>query len=115
MNKDRGKFGEDLSEELLLSKGYTVVARNYRGDFGEIDIVATKEDILVFVEVKARSTIDYGYPYEAVDLKKQERIIKTAYEFLQKHDYKGYQVRFDIIEIYLMDRKYRHIENAFGL
>lgn len=114
-NISKGKLGEKVAKNFLTQKGYEIVASNYRRSVGEIDLIGIYKEYLVFIEVKARSNINYGYPYEAVNYRKQEKIINTSYLFLQENKYEDYQIRYDIIEIYLNDKKINHIENAFSL
>ena len=80
-----GKIGEDMAEAMLFSKGYTILDRNFRSYFGEIDIVCMKDEALYFVEVKTRTTDTFGAPEEAVDEMKQNRIRKTAEYFLLQY------------------------------
>ena len=109
-----GKKAEKLSTEYLQNKGYKIIQSNFESSFGEIDIICKIDKILVFVEVKARSTTDFGYPREFVNLSKQRKIIKTAEYFLYLNDYHNFQPRFDVIEVYLNDNnRINHIENAF--
>ena len=98
-----GRRGEDLAHRYLQSKGYLVVARNFRTRTGsaEVDIIARKEDAVVFVEVKSRDSDDFGPPDRAVDQEKQLRIMKAAVEYLRRADVKNEQARFDIINIIL--------------
>ena len=113
-NKEKGAIGEDMAVNYLKSKGYKIMDRNYRTSIGEIDIVAIKADVLVFIEVKARTNFNYGYPYEAVNWKKQEKIIKSSYIYIKHKKLYKYQIRYDIIQIYLQKKpKINHIENAF--
>jgi putative endonuclease len=71
---DVGRRGEALAERLLVDEGYVVLARNWRGRGGELDVVALDGDILVAVEVKTRSSLRYGHPAEAVDGRKVDRL-----------------------------------------
>ena len=91
------------------------MAQNYVKPFGEIDIVAEQADCLVFVEVKLRKNSRYGTPGQAVDLKKQRKIVKTAQAYLAEHGGFDRAVRFDVIEIF--DRGdvpiLRHLKGAF--
>lgn len=113
-NRTKGIIGEEIAIKYLRSQGYKILDRNYRTNIGEIDIVAVKKDLLIFIEVKARSNINYGYPYEAVNWQKQEKIIKTSYIYLKHKHLDKYQIRYDIIEIFLQNEpKINHIENAF--
>ena len=111
-NKIEGSKGEVLAIEFLRDKGYEIVETNYKNKLGEIDIIALDGKTLVFVEVKCRSTLAFGRPYEAVDARKQQKIRRIAELYLViKHKYYA-DCRFDIIEV-LGDEIIGHIENAF--
>jgi len=92
-----GAVGERLAEKFLITKGYSILARNYYIRGGEIDIVATKGDIIVFVEVKTRRQNRFGEAFEAVDERKKSRLLKAAYTWLAKNGYKPW--RCDLIAI----------------
>ena len=102
-----------MAARYLCTHDYTILARNYRTPFGEVDLIAQKDGVLVYVEVKYRSSNDYGDPLEAVDRRKQRQICKVA-----NYHYAGYAAgqemdcRFDVIGIY-GDGSIRHIPNAF--
>jgi putative endonuclease len=98
-----GRRGEDLAHRYLRRRGCIVVARNYRtaGGSGEIDIVAWQGDTLVFVEVKTRSTVDFGEPDRAVDAQKRERLLRAAREYLRRAEVGWDRARFDIVSIVL--------------
>ena len=121
MNFDRsvanpnGKIGEFIAEKFLVKRGYKIIEKNYRQKIGEIDLIAIYENYIIFIEVKLRSNISYGYPAEYVTKKKQKRIIKVAYFYLNSLDNKNLDVRFDVISIIKEGTKYHieHIENAF--
>ena len=111
-----GKFGEDCAAEFLEAQGYKIVARNFRIRSAEIDIIAQRDNVLVFVEVKARSSIRHGLPSEAVTLRKQKKIIKAAGVFLQNEEFCDCACRFDVVEVFLSGEcveEINHIENAF--
>lgn len=113
-NIETGKKGEQLAKQYLVSQGYNILNINYSNHIGEIDIIATIKDILVFIEVKTRTSIKYGYPYEAVNRKKQQKIISTSMIYLQQKNIKDIQLRYDILEVYLTPSiKINHIDNAF--
>ena len=114
-SKILGQIGEDLAAKFLEDHGYKIVARNYKIRSAEIDIVVEKDMTIIFVEVKTRSNIRHGLPAEAVDIRKQKRIIEAASVFLQDEKYFDYACRFDVIEVYSTGEnfKIRHIENAF--
>ena len=110
-----GQLGEKITYEWLKRNKYNVIAKNYKSEYGEIDLIAIKDDYICFVEVKLRSE-NCGYsPKESVNLAKQKKIIKTAISFLKKHPCK-YQPRFDVSEIVKTntgDFKIDYIRNAF--
>ncbi|MCI1958563.1 MAG: YraN family protein [Clostridia bacterium] len=113
-NKAKGDFGERLAARELVKKGYEIVKRNYRKRDGEIDIIAKKDNLIVFVEVKLRLGTQNGMPSEAVDAKKQMKIIETAKNFISEKNISDFEFRFDVIEILVLEKIYiRHIENAF--
>ncbi len=102
MNKRRiGKAGEELAIEYLDSRGYEVLARNYNTKYGEIDIVAIKDRLLHFVEVKTRSNDIYGSPSEAVDERKQMHMLRAARIYIEDKRIYNYNCCFDVIEIEL--------------
>lgn len=114
--KNVGKIGEDTACKYLESKGYEIECRNFRTKAGEIDIIATSpDDVCVFVEVKTRKNDLFGRGSEAVDKKKQTKLIKTAMSYRYASS-----ARFDVIEIYYSEfggfsiREINHIENAFS-
>lgn len=106
-----GKKGEDLASEFLRNKGYTILQRNFRAERGEIDLIATKENFLVFVEVKRRKNNFFGFPEEAVNAQKEEMILNTAQFFLDRNEWEG-EIRFDIIAI-TGDKEIEHFIDAF--
>lgn len=112
MNKtEMGILGEDIAVRMLELKGYKIIHRNYRCQWGEVDIIAEKDSEISFIEVKARRNYSYGRPCEAVDLKKQKHIRNTAISYLREKD-KGRifyrKINFDVVEIVI-----EHIKNAF--
>ena len=110
-NRQKGNLGEAMAAAFLEEKGYNIVKRNYNKRSGEIDIIAENEKYLVFAEVKYRKSLKNGYPREAVDYKKQEKIRSTALLYLAEVGKADKAIRFDVIEI--IDDKIEHIENAF--
>ncbi len=104
---------EETAAAYLESCGYDILARNYRNKYGELDIIAKKEELLVYAEVKYRSNTNCGDPLEAVDRRKQIQICKVAACHYATYAAKSYQpCRFDVIGVY-HDETIRHIENAF--
>ena len=109
-----GLMGEMRAAQYLRRKGYDIYAANFKSKSGEIDIIAEKDHILCFVEVKTRRDGGYFPPADAVDRKKEENVRSTAAYYLSVSKLKM-DVRFDIIEVILCEKQYkiRHIENAF--
>jgi putative endonuclease len=111
-----GRRGEDLAHRFLQQRGLRVVARNYRtrsGD-GEIDLVAWDGDTLAFVEVKSRSTEEYGAPERAVNLDKQSAVVRAAREYARRAQVEWKQARFDVVSVVLSDPPaVSHIADAF--
>ena len=114
--KEFGKKGEDLACKLLEEKGYEILKRNWRFSHGEIDIVAKDNDILVFIEVKTRSNLEFGPPELAVTKSKQNQIRKMASAYLYINEIKDTDCRIDVVAILFQDSGdpiINHIENAF--
>ena len=112
-NIEKGRLGEEIALKYIISKGGTIVEKNYRTKMGEVDLIVQINGELVFVEVKSRSNINYGYPSEAVNYKKQRKIINVAKYYILNNSLENVSIRFDVIEIYLKDKKINHIVNAF--
>ena len=108
-----GNLGEDLVANFLENKSYKILTRNYNKPFGEIDIVAIKNHIISFVEVKARKSTKYGYPREAVNYYKQQRIIKASQAFLIENNLTDFIITFDVAEVFTESGEINYIENAF--
>ncbi|MDM1378855.1 YraN family protein [Myroides marinus] len=114
INHDVGKEGEEAAVQYLINKGYEIVIRNYYADKAELDIVALKDGILVFVEVKTRSSLDFGSPQDFVTNKKIKLMIKAANFFIEEFE-REEEGRFDIIAIHKVGNKFdiEHIEDVF--
>ncbi len=111
-----GQWGEDVACRYLSRKKYRIIEKNYRLKTGEIDIIAQKDEYIVFIEVKTRSSNQYGRPSQAVSDFKKKRIVKTALQFICEKKMLNQSIRFDIVEIdYATFNEYQvnHIENAF--
>jgi len=106
-----------LAARRLKRDGYKLLYRNFRStQGGEIDLVCRHGETLVFVEVKTRSSEDFGRPIDAVDRKKRARIVKGAMSWLRMLDMADIAFRFDVVEVLVADpHEIRVIENAFGL
>lgn len=110
-NKIEGAIGEIDAAKFLENKGYKILQKNFKTKFGEIDIVASKDGVTVFVEVKRRSTYAYGRPIEAVTAQKQSTIRKVAEVYLMLKHTPYADCRFDVIEV--VGDRINHEENAF--
>jgi putative endonuclease len=110
----KGKEGEMLAADFLVGKGFEIVERNYRHKRSEIDLIVKKNNWMIFVEVKMRSSDAYGYPEDFVDYKKAKNIIKGAEEYTYQKDWQG-NVRYDIVSIREQhgEREIVHFEDAF--
>ncbi|WP_443738514.1 MULTISPECIES: YraN family protein [Treponema] len=111
-----GTDGENRAALFLESRGYTIIARNWRTRFGEIDIIAQKSDLLVFAEVKTLPSGGLETLAHELNLRKQKRIIETSKFFLAKHrQYSNSKIRFDVLAIDVPELEpVYHIEDAFS-
>lgn len=114
-NKKKGDYYENIAAVFLENKmGYHILSRNYRKKFGEIDIIAKDNEYIVFIEVKYRKDTQFGYPEEAVNHKKQQKIIYIANEYLKNYNINtDIPIRFDIVSI--LSNKIKVIKNAFSI
>jgi putative endonuclease len=94
-----GKAGEDLAVQELERRGYAILDRRYRTRHGEIDVVARQGGATVFIEVKARTTAEFGTAAEAVTARKQRRLHAMAVDYLARHRLWGVPCRFDVVAV----------------
>lgn len=113
-HNELGKKGEQLAVDFLLKNGYDIIARNYRFDKAEVDIIAHQKDVLAIIEVKTRSTTNFGNPQDFVKPKQIQRLVKSVDEYVNVNCL-DVEVRFDIIAIVKEDKNFKieHLENAF--
>lgn len=118
MSRLTGLWGEAQAAVYLRKRGYQILAHGYRCRFGEIDLIARKDNVLCFVEVKTRADTEYGLPREAVTAQKQEKLRKTALFYMSANEMEV-PARFDVAEVYT-DKKHNplsvrieYLENAF--
>lgn len=113
-HNELGKQGEELAVAFLLKNGYKIVARNFRYQKAEVDIIARKKDVLAVVEVKTRSTPDFGDPQDFVKRKQIQLLVKAIDYFVNEHKL-DVDVRFDIIAIIKnkAGTKVEHLKDAF--
>jgi putative endonuclease len=96
-----GAAGEAAAAAWLVERGYEILARNARTRFGEIDMVARHDEVIVFIEVKSRTSARFGHPSEAISALKQHRLARLASAYLQSRRLGAPVVRFDAIAVYL--------------
>lgn len=113
-HNEKGKAGEALAVSHLQRKGYDIIEQNWRFEKAEVDIIAKHKNTLVFVEVKARKSEDFGEPELAVTRKKQRLICKAANAYVQNLNIVE-EIRFDIVTVLFDQRppQVRHTEDAF--
>jgi putative endonuclease len=113
-HNELGKKGEKLAEDFLLKRGYKIVARNFIYQKAEVDIIARKGNTLAIIEVKTRSTPDFGNPQEFVKAKQIQNLVKAVDHFVDEHDL-DVEVRFDIVAIIKNKggTSIEHLEDAF--
>ena len=109
----RGRLGEERASRHLKSAGYTILERNFRKPSGEVDIIAVEGGTIAFCEVKSWERMPMAGLEQALNRRKQGRIIRTSLWFLQEHpEYAGLQPRFDVLFIHA--EEVVHFQNAFS-
>ena len=113
-HNELGKKGEQLAINFLVKKGYEIVERNYRFEKAEVDIIARRKDTLAVIEVKTRSSIDFGNPQDFVKPKQIKNLVKAVDEYVTVNQL-DVDVRFDIIAIVKNGKQFdiEHLEDAF--
>ena len=114
-HNDFGKLAEELAEQFLVQKNYKILAKNYRYQKAEIDLIAEFENQIIIVEVKARKTDAFMLPQEAINKKKIRLIVSAANDFLEQNNI-NLETRFDVISVLPNETgklEINHIENAF--
>ncbi|MBR5642755.1 MAG: YraN family protein [Salinivirgaceae bacterium] len=114
-NQEIGKLGEDAAANLLIGKGYKILERNYRSGHLEVDIIALKDDVVAFVEVKTRAVNYLVSPHEAVNYQKQKFIANAANGYMRRFN-RSEEARLDVITVLHKNGavvEVEHIENAY--
>ena len=111
--KEIGNRYEKIVERFLEKNGYQILESNYRNFIGEIDIISKFENCIVFIEVKSRKTKKYGLPRESVTKKKIDKIRKCSLIYLRDNNIYDNPLSFDVVEVYINEKKINHIKNAF--
>jgi putative endonuclease len=115
-HREIGNAGEDLACSFLESKGWKILDRNFFYDRAEVDIIAQDGDVVVFLEVKLRSTTRFGQPFEHVTESKVKKVFKAAEAWVRENDLYDSPMRFDIIGIIKKKNQapeFNHIEDAY--
>lgn len=114
-HNELGKQGEAEASRYLREQGYDIIARNYRYQHAEIDLIAKKGKLLVFVEVKTRTNLSFGNPEEFVSYTKSKLVMKAAEHYIFSTDWL-HDIRFDIVAVTITGNELRvkHIEDAFS-
>jgi putative endonuclease len=112
-----GEVGERVAERWLRRQGWRIMQRRFRSGHRDIDLVAERGGVVAFVEVKARSGIQFGDPVEAVGWRKQRELARSAMVWIDRHGRSEESYRFDVIGVWLVGERVRvrHVENAFTL
>jgi putative endonuclease len=110
-----GAEGQRAAEMFLRRRRYAILARNYRGRRGEVDLIALDRSTVVFIEVKTRTQPGFGTPLEAVDRRKQRQIQRAALQYLSENRLHGRDARFDVVGVLWEDGRAQCelVENAF--
>lgn len=110
-----GRWGEQAAADYLEKQGYQILARNFRTEHGEVDIIARQENVLVFVEVKARSSNRFGYPEHSVTPRKRQHILSAAEKYILEHPkFQTWRVDVIAVEGETGEAKIVHFENVVG-
>lgn len=115
-NKTKGDLGEQFVERYLDKNGYRILSRNFKSNYGEIDIIFEDKNEIVFGEIKTRNGIKYGYPAESVTNFKRKHIFNTSKYYLYINKLFNSNIRYDVIEVYLQNNKppiINHIKSVF--
>jgi len=110
-----GIKGENIAKDFLIKKGYEILETNWRSGKAEIDLIARKEEVLIFIEVKTRTNTSFGQPEDFVDSKKVKFLTSAAGDYMRKIKHE-WEVRFDIISVIIEDKNepfIKHLEDAF--
>jgi putative endonuclease len=112
---EKGRKGEEEAGRFLDNEGYTILARNYRGPLGEIDIIVRKDDELVFAEVKRWTSYGADTLEQGISRRKMKKIVETSKFYLTEHpEFDGFSIRYDVLFVPGTGKKVHHIQDAFG-
>jgi len=109
-SKKTGEKGEEVASDYLKRKGFDILERNYKNKHSEIDIVAKKEGVLVFVEVRSTNSLFFGTPEETIDFRKMRKLEKNALAYTFFNDYEG-EYRVDVVTVVFEENKIKEINH----
>ncbi|HDL01615.1 MAG TPA: YraN family protein [candidate division Zixibacteria bacterium] len=112
-NRAKGKEYEKLAGEYFAQNGYKILEKNWQAGRKEIDLIVTKENLIIFVEVKSASSKKFGHPSERVDQKKIKNLSDAANQYILVHNLTNIDMRFDVITF--IEGTLEHYENAFDV
>jgi len=113
-----GQIGEEAAAAFLQRRGYHILERNFRNQWGEVDIIAKDKDTICFIEVKTRRTENFGAPFESVTRAKQRKLTHVALGYLKARESNEGNARFDVVSVLLKedeDPRIEIIKNAFDV
>lgn len=114
--RELGIFGEKMAKRYLESKGYKIIAQNYKNHYGEIDLIAQDGSFFIFIEVKTRIKNTFGFPEEAINRQKQRRLIRISSQYLLENQIENENYRIDSISIEVDEgnnkARIRHLKDA---
>lgn len=112
-----GELGERIAERWLRRNGWRVVQRRFRSGHRDIDLIVTRDDMVAFVEVKARHGSEFGDPVEAVNWSKQKELARSASVWIHRHGRPADSYRFDVVGVLVEGERVRirHVPNAFSI
>jgi putative endonuclease len=114
-NTGLGAYGERVAAQRLVGQGMVLLDRNWRCERGEIDLVLRDGEVLVFCEVKTRTTAAYGHPLEAVSPAKYARLRGLAARWLEEHAVRAREIRIDLVGVLLAERGAAEVEHLRGV
>ena len=116
-NQSFGELGERIAERWLRRQGWRVVQRRFRSGHRDIDLVVAQDDVVAFVEVKARRGAEFGDPIEAVNWNKQRQLVRSASVWIERHGRPSESYRFDVVGVLVEGERVRvrHVPNAFSI
>jgi putative endonuclease len=116
-NQSFGELGERIAERWLTRHGWRVVQRRFRSGHRDIDLVVAQDDVVAFVEVKARRGAEFGDPIEAVNWNKQRQLVRSASVWIERHGRPSESYRFDVVGVLVEGERVRvrHVPNAFSI